>query len=121
MLVVDDVGYMRSMLRAILNGFGFSEVNEAADGEKAYKMLRNQRYDLVFCDWEMPNMTGLELFEKVNADDSINEVQFIMVTSVSSLDKVKQALELGITEYVVKPFTEETLIKKVRQLYPEKP
>ena len=115
-LIVDDAGSMRALLAAILREFGISSIDEAADGEQAFRKIKQSKYDLVLCDWEMPNMSGIDLLQKVRDDESIGQVPFVMVTSLSNTDKVKQAIAVGTSDYVIKPITTETIMSKVVEI-----
>ena len=112
-LIVDDAKSMRALLVAILREFGLTRIDEADDGEQAFHKIKASSYDLVLCDWEMPNMSGIDLLKKVRDDESINQVPFVMVTSLSNTDKVKQAIAVGTNDYVVKPINTETIMSKV--------
>jgi len=112
-LIVDDAKSMRALLAAILREFGITRIDEANDGEQAFQKIKLSGYDLVLCDWEMPKMSGIDLLKKVRDDESINQVPFVMVTSLSNTDKVKQAIAVGTSDYVVKPINAETIISKV--------
>ncbi len=110
---------MRSLLHAILKSFGVAKVIEAQDGEAAIKMLERYEIDLIFCDWEMPRKTGLELFLDLSSKPEYANIPFVLVTSVAELDKVKQAIQKGIQHYIVKPFKEATILEKLNQIFPE--
>jgi len=112
-LIVDDAKSMRALLAAILREFGITRIDEADDGEQAFQKIKVSGYDLVLCDWEMPKMSGIDLLKKVRDDESINQVPFVMVTSLSNTDKVKQAIAVGTNDYVVKPINTETIMSKV--------
>ena len=117
-LVVDDAPSMRSLLVAILKSFGISNVYEANDGVAALNVLNKRSVDLIFCDWEMPRKSGLELYEELKKDAGCTDTSFVLVTSMSELDNVKKAMSAGITHYIVKPFKEETLMSKINELFP---
>lgn len=118
-LVVDDAPSMRSLLTCILKSFGVSRVYEAADAKMAMKQLETHEIDLIFCDWEMPNKTGIEFFEEIHQHQSYSQIPFILVTSVAETQKVRVAIQAGIQHYIVKPFKEVTIMEKLEQLYPE--
>lgn len=117
LLVVDDAPSMRTLLVAILKGFGFTRIYEAGDGQQAIKLLERQTVDLVFCDWEMPKKDGLELFNELQKDAKLKPMPFVLVTSMAELDKVKTAIDSGIENYIVKPFKEDTLINKINEIF----
>ncbi len=109
-LVVDDAAFMRDMvkkgLRATFPGF---KVEEAHHGKKALEMLNRESYDLVLCDWEMPEMTGAELLEWMRANEATANTPFVMVTSRGDREHVVKAIELKANNYIVKPFTNDKL------------
>jgi CheY-like chemotaxis protein len=117
-MVVDDVPSMRSLLVAILKGFGISKICVADNGASALKTLENRPVDLIFCDWEMPVMNGLQLFEELRQNPANKDIKFVMITSVAELDKVKTAINTGVENYIVKPFKESTIIDRLNQLFP---
>ena len=115
-LVVDDYKSMIRIVRGLLNQLGFMNVDEAADGETALRMIREKPYGLVLSDWNMEPMSGLELLKKVRAtsgNDNISKVPFIMVTAESKTENVIAAKQAGVNNYIVKPFNAETLKTKI--------
>lgn len=112
-MVVDDAASMRNMLKAILREFGFDNIFEASNGKEAQKILEKKKLDMVICDWNMPVMSGLELFKAVKKDASLKDMAFIMLTAESQSSMVKEAFSAGITDYIVKPFTADVLMEKV--------
>jgi len=115
-LVVDDSRAMRLVLKKIMNDVGF-EVSEAGDGSEALIRLKElDSVDLMLVDWNMPVMDGLEFVRAVRKDQSYDEVPVMMVTTEDGMDKIVEALEAGADEYVMKPFTSETIIEKLEIL-----
>ncbi|MDX1397548.1 MAG: response regulator [Oceanospirillum sp.] len=115
-LVVDDAKFTRDlMVKAVKAEYPQFEVETAQDGRKAQKLLEIGRFDLVLCDWEMPEMSGIELLTWLREhDDSRNkEAPFIMVTSLGDKEYVVEAAQHGVTDYVTKPFNNDQLISKV--------
>jgi two-component system chemotaxis response regulator CheY len=112
-LIVDDAASMRTLTKAILREAGFTHVFDAPGGSEALVMMRKVRINLVVCDWNMPGMTGLELFKAVKDDPKLDTPPWIMLTSSSEGEKVKEAIMAGITSYIVKPFKPDNLIKQV--------
>ena len=115
-LVVDDAGSMRKVLVSIIKSLGISHVFEASDGTSALHIIKDTELDVIICDWEMPKMNGLDLFIEVKKME--NPPPFILVTSVSEMKKVKNAIEQGIEHYIVKPLKPETISKKLSSLFP---
>lgn len=112
-LIVDDVASMRNLTKSILREFGFLNLDDAQDGDEALKKLKSFDYDLVICDWNMPKMTGIELFIKMQKDEKLKNIFFLLVTSSSESAKVKEAIQFGITDYIIKPYKADTLLKKI--------
>lgn len=117
LLVVDDEGFTRSVLAGILRHIGCKNVHEAKDGAGAFRLLEEGGFDVVFCDWEMPSMNGIELFENLKQNEKLGSLHFVMVTGNASPDKVKEAISQGVKEYVVKPFNEKTIEQKLKQCF----
>ena len=115
-LIVDDSRTMRLVLKKILNEVGF-EVSEAGDGSEALLRLKElDRVDLMLVDWNMPVMDGLEFVRAVRQDNAYDEVPLMMVTTEDTMDRVVEALDAGANEYVMKPFTSESIIEKLEIL-----
>ena len=115
-LVVDDFATMRKVIRNLLRQSGYQNVTEAEDGVVALKELRSQKIDFVISDWNMPNMTGIELLRAVRADSELSSLPFLMVTAESLKDNVLEAVKAGVSNYIVKPFTAEVLSEKIEKI-----
>ena len=115
-LVVDDFATMRRILKNILKQIGFKNLVEADDGTTAWDVLEEQKIDLVLCDWNMPKMTGLELLKKVRANEKYAKVPFLMVTAEAQKQNVIEAVQAGVSNYVVKPFTAEAISEKLEKI-----
>lgn len=115
-LVVDDFATMRKVIRNLLKQGGFENVAEAEDGVAALKVLKSQPVDFVISDWNMPNMSGLELLKAVRADEELKEMPFLMVTAEALKDNVVAAVKAGVSNYIVKPFTAEVLNEKIEKI-----
>lgn len=118
-LVVDDANSIRMLIRSILLDAGFKHIDQAKHGQEAINKLKRSHTDLIICDWNMPVMSGLELFKKINADPELKKTAFIMLTSSSETIKVKEAISRGITSYILKPFNAEILLKNTVQTLQE--
>jgi len=112
-LVVDDYGTMRRIMRNLLAEIGITNVEEAEDGRSALKKLRERPFDLVISDWNMMPMSGLDLLRIVRADDDLKHLPFIMITAVNLVENVVAAKEVGVNGYIVKPFSSGTLKKRI--------
>ena len=115
-LVVDDASFIRDLVKKCLrNYFPGIRTEDAINGKKAQAMLAKEAFDLVLCDWEMPEMSGLELLTWCREQDNLKTMPFIMVTSRGDKENVVQAIQAGVSGYVSKPFTNEQLLTKVKQ------
>jgi len=112
-LIVDDYTAMLRLLRNLLHQLGFSRVFEAADGVEALEILRSEEIGLVISDWNMDRMSGIEFLREMRADDTLKDIPFIMITAEGSSANVIEAREAGVTNFIVKPFTVETLRAKM--------
>lgn len=116
-LVVDDFSTMRRIVKGILKRLGYREIDEAEDGQMALKRLKETRYQLIICDWNMPVMTGLDLLKAVRSDEELKEIPFLMVTAEAKKENILEAIQAGVSNYIVKPFTEEVLSKKLEDIF----
>jgi CheY-like chemotaxis protein len=115
-LVVDDAAFIRDLVKKCLrNYFPGIRTEDAINGKKAQAMLAREAFDLVLCDWEMPEMSGLELLTWCREQDNLKTMPFVMVTSRGDKENVVQAIQAGVSGYVSKPFTNEQLLTKVKQ------
>ncbi|MCE9648516.1 MAG: response regulator [Parvibaculum sp.] len=113
-LIVDDYRTMLRIVRNLLSKLGFTDIDEAADGETALAMLKNKPYSLVISDWNMQPMTGFELLKVVRADDDLKTLPFIMVTAESKVENVVAARQAGVNNYIIKPFSAAVLKAKLK-------
>jgi two-component system chemotaxis response regulator CheY len=118
-LVVDDFSTMRRIVRNLLVELGFSNplIQEADDGENALVLLRSQPFDLVVTDWNMPNMTGIDLLRAIRAEESLKGMPVLMVTAENNRDQIIAAAQAGVNGYIVKPFTAVTLKEKLTKIF----
>lgn len=112
-LLVDDARTIRNIQKNVLSEIGHTDVVEAADGVEALSKLQADRPDLMLVDWNMPNMDGITLVRKVRETDKT--LPMIMVTTEAEKSRVLEAVKAGVNNYVVKPFTAETLSEKIKQ------
>jgi two-component system chemotaxis response regulator CheY len=116
-LVVDDFSTMRRIVRNLLKELGFNNADEAEDGVAALQKLRNSKFDFVVSDWNMPNMTGLELLKAIRADADLKHLPVLMVTAEAKKENIIEAAQAGASGYVVKPFTAATLEEKLNKIF----
>jgi two-component system chemotaxis response regulator CheY len=116
-LIVDDFATMRRILKNIMKQIGFSDITEADNGKNALKVLRSQEIDLILCDWNMPEMPGIEVLNTVRADDELKNTPFVMVTAEAQKENILEAVKAGVSSYVVKPFTAETVEQKLKKVF----
>ncbi len=118
-LVVDDMTAMRKILKTLLAQLGYKNVDEAEDGKQALEILRQNpnKYGLVITDWNMPNMTGIELVQAIRSDEKLKHLPILMVTAEAKKENVLAAIKAGVNNYIVKPFTAETLKEKIEKIF----
>ena len=116
-LVVDDASFVRDLVKRTVRA-QFPEINleEAADGRKAQTLMTRQTYDLILCDWEMPEMSGLELLRWARQQEAYKSQPFVMVTSRGDKEHVVEAIREGVSDYLGKPFSPDSLGKKIRKV-----
>lgn len=112
-LVADDSSTMRKIILRSLQAVGVTETTEAADGTEAVALFKPGEFDLVLTDWNMPGKTGLEVVSEIRALDA--DVPIIMVTTEAEKGRVMQAIQAGVSDYLVKPFTADTLREKLEK------
>lgn len=116
-LVVDDFSTMRRIVRNLLKELGFLNVQEAEDGVEALAKLNAETFDFVVSDWNMPNMTGIELLQAIRADAKLKHLPVLMVTAEAKKENIIAAAQAGASGYVVKPFTAATLDEKLKKIF----
>jgi len=118
-LVADDTTTIRRFIKGALQDLGFQKIYEAKDGKDALDLLNNYEIDCIISDWEMPELTGLELLKHVRNDIKYQNCPFVMVTSVAEKENVISAAKENVTGYITKPFTTEGLISRLTQYIPK--
>ena len=116
-LVVDDFSTMRRIVRNLLKELGFTNVDEAEDGVAALQKLRAGSFDFVVSDWNMPNMTGIDLLREIRKDPALTHLPVLMVTAEAKKENIIEAAQAGANGYVVKPFTAATLDEKLNKIF----
>ncbi len=117
-LVVDDFVTMRRITKTLMKQLGYTNMVEAEDGKQALDMLqKDSSIEFVISDWNMPNMTGLELLQAVRADEKLKKLPFLMVTAEAEQENIMAAVKSGVSNYVIKPFTALTLQDKLAKVF----
>ena len=117
-LVVDDMSTMRRIVKNIMKQLGFANVEEAENGQDALEKLRASSFGFVISDWNMPVMTGIEMLRAIRADAAIKAIPVLMVTAEAQQENLIEAVKAGVSNYIVKPFTAETLQEKINKIFP---
>ncbi|MBC8286179.1 MAG: response regulator [Nitrospinae bacterium] len=115
-LIVEDLLTTRLFLRRTLKKLGYTNVVLSADGELALEELERKSFDLIISDWHMPKMDGLDFFRALSKNRKWNEIPFLLITAEKERDKVIEAVQAGIKEYLVKPVEPEKLSNKIKQV-----
>ena len=116
-LVVDDFSTMRRIVRNLLKELSYTNVEEAEDGVMALQKLKSEKFDFVVSDWNMPNMTGIELLKTIRSDAGLKHLPVLMVTAEAKKENIIEAAQCGASGYVVKPFTAATLSEKLTKIF----
>jgi two-component system, chemotaxis family, chemotaxis protein CheY len=116
-LVVDDFSTMRRIIKNLLKDLGFTNIQEADDGNTALPMLQQGDFDFVVTDWNMPGMQGIDLLRAIRADESLKHTPVLMVTAEAKKEQIVAAAQAGVNGYVVKPFTAATLKEKLAKIF----
>lgn len=110
-LLVDDSGTMRTIQRRCLNKLGIEDIVDAEDGRQALEFFERQKFDIVLSDWNMPVMDGLTLLKEIRQRD--RQIPVIMITTEAERARVVTAIQAGVSDYLVKPFTPDGLRDKL--------
>ena len=117
-LIVDDFSTMRRIVRNILRQIGLNNVVEADDGTTAWDVLNREKIDFIVSDWNMPKMTGIELLRKVRSSEQFADIPFLMVTAEAQQENIIEAVQAKVSNYIVKPFTADTMKQKIDKIFP---
>ncbi|HKK55463.1 chemotaxis response regulator CheY [Marinobacter sp.] len=116
-LIVDDFSTMRRIIKNLLRDLGFTNTDEADDGNTALPLLKSGKYDFLITDWNMPGMSGLDLLKEVRKDEKLKTLPVLMVTAEAKRDQIVAAATAGVNGYVVKPFTAAVLKEKIEKIF----
>ncbi len=119
-LVVDDQQPMRKTIVFILRQLGYRNVECAEDGDIAWNYINGHHVDLVLLDWNMPRMSGLSLLNRIRASEAYRKLPVVMITAEANEEHVLTAMQAGVTNYVVKPFSPNTLDRKINEALAER-
>ena len=115
-LVVDDYSTMRRIVKNLLHDLGYANVAEADDGKTALPLLENGSFDFLITDWNMPGMPGLDLLKAVRASEKLKKMPVLMLTAEAKREQIVEAAQAGVSGYVIKPFTAQTLKEKIDKI-----
>jgi two-component system chemotaxis response regulator CheY len=115
-LVVDDFSTMRRIVRNLLKELGFTNIEEAEDGAVALAKLKGGSFDFVISDWNMPNMTGIELLRAIRGDAALSSLPVLMITAEAKKENIIEAAQAKASGYIVKPFTAAVLDEKLSKI-----
>jgi two-component system chemotaxis response regulator CheY len=116
-LVVDDFSTMRRIIKNLLKDLGFTNVQEADDGNTALPMLQHGDFDFVVTDWNMPGMQGIDLLKAIRGNGNLKHIPVLMVTAEAKKEQIIAAAQAGVNGYVIKPFTAATLKEKLIKIF----
>lgn len=122
-LVADDIPALSANVETALRGIGFTgDIHIAPDGQEAWIMLeelleKGKAVELIISDWNMPKMTGIEFLRQVRSDPDFKEVPFFMLTTEAESENVVEAAMSGVTDYILKPVTQETIQEKLEKAW----
>ncbi len=116
-LVVDDFATMRRIITNILKQLGFESILEAEDGTKALQVLETEQVDFVITDWNMPQMSGLDLLKAIRASEDKKDLPVLMVTAEAMQENILKAAQAGVNNYIIKPFDAKTLSDKIAKVF----
>ena len=115
-MVIDDSSTTRKVITNILGQIGHSDVLEAENGIDALAKLAQKKVDLILCDWNMPNMNGLQFVKSLRSMKTYGNIPILMVTTNAAKEEIIQALQAGASDYVAKPFTPKVIQQKISKL-----
>ncbi len=116
-LIADDTDFIRKSVISTLSEIGFTDVSEVKDGVQALSELKKSKYDLLISDLNMPHLDGISLIRMVRSDPALKDIMIIMLTAESDKEHILAVKEIGINDYIVKPFTANVLEKKIEQMF----
>lgn len=119
-LVVDDMMSMRNIVKRTLSSIGYRDLHDASNGEEALEKLKSGGFGLVLLDWNMPVMSGIELLRIIRADSALQTLPVLMITAEVKMENIMEAIQAGVSDYLVKPFSEQALQEKLEKIFQKK-
>ncbi len=116
-MVVDDMSTMRRIVKNVLKQLGFSNIEEAENGKDAFEKIKQGGFGFVVSDWNMPVMTGIELLRAIRADEALKTLPVMLVTAEAQKENIIEAVQAGVSNYIVKPFTAEQIQEKITKIF----
>jgi two-component system chemotaxis response regulator CheY len=116
-IIADDFPEVTRVIRNILKKIGFTNIREADGGKAVLRALKKEKYDLILCDWNMPDIPGIDVLKKIRSDDELKDIPFIMVTAETEKEKILAAIKAGVSNYIVKPFNAETINETLKKVF----
>jgi len=116
-MIVDELSPMRKIIKSFLRNLGFENIQLVEDGSKALSVLKQDSFDLVISALHMSNMDGLELLKTIRSDENLKGIRFLLVTAEAKKENIIMAIKSGANNFIVKPFTEEVLQKKLEEIF----
>ncbi|HDY87763.1 MAG TPA: response regulator [bacterium] len=116
-LIADDFPEVTRLIRNILKNIGFTNIREADGGKAVLRALKKEKYDLILCDWNMPDMPGIEVLKKIRSDDELKDIPFVMITAETEKEKILAAIKAGVSNYIVKPFNAQTIREALKKVF----
>jgi two-component system chemotaxis response regulator CheY len=121
-LIVDDMSTMRKIIKNMLHQVGFKNIEEADDGATAWPKIEQalaagEAFQFIISDWNMPQMTGIDLLGKIKGNDKLKSVPFLMVTAEAEQGNVVIAVKAGVSNFIVKPFSAQVLKEKIDKIF----
>jgi two-component system chemotaxis response regulator CheY len=115
-LIVDDFSTMRRIVKNMLKELGFRHFAEAGDGLTGWSMIKTGRYDFIVSDWNMPGMSGIDLLKKLRTNQKLKKTPFLLITAEAKRSQILEAAEMGVDDYILKPFTTTVLNEKIHKI-----
>ncbi len=116
-MVVDDMSTMRRIVKNVLKQIGFTNIEEAENGKDAFEKIKQGGFGFVVSDWNMPVMTGIDLLRAIRADEALKTLPVMLVTAEAQKENIIEAVQAGVSNYIVKPFTAEQIQEKINKIF----